>query len=155
MENLDPLNYDSRMTRAWHIGRNKTFPISQRTLVMGVLNVTPDSFSDGGEFFSLDKALAHAEQMIAEGADIIDVGGESGVTYTPLTDPSAEIARVVPLVERLDVDGAQIRVALFVEVADEPPADESTSARDKDRIAARDCCPHGLPFFRAKPGSTP
>ena len=52
-------------------------PIGERTLIMGILNVTPDSFSDGGAVLSLDKALAHAEQMIAEGADIIDVGGES------------------------------------------------------------------------------
>ena len=44
---------------------------------MGILNITPDSFSDGGQFLDFDKALAHAEQMIAEGADIIDVGGES------------------------------------------------------------------------------
>ncbi len=52
-------------------------PIGTRTLVMGVLNVTPDSFSDGAQFLSPDKALAHAEQMIADGADIIDIGGES------------------------------------------------------------------------------
>ena len=52
-------------------------PIGERTLIMGILNVTPDSFSDGGQFVSLDAALAHAERMISEGADIIDVGGES------------------------------------------------------------------------------
>jgi len=59
----------------------------QRPLVMGILNVTPDSFSDGGAFLSPDAALAHAEQMIAEGADIIDIGGES-------TRPSADRAAV-------------------------------------------------------------
>ncbi|HEU5132913.1 MAG TPA: dihydropteroate synthase, partial [Pyrinomonadaceae bacterium] len=52
-------------------------PIGERTLIMGILNVTPDSFSDGGQFLSIDAALTHAEQMISEGADIIDVGGES------------------------------------------------------------------------------
>ena len=63
----------SVMSRAWHI-RDRILPIGDRTLIMGVLNVTPDSFSDGGQYFTLDGALAHAEQMISEGADIIDVG---------------------------------------------------------------------------------
>src|SRR3989442_10846587 len=66
-----------RDMRKWHISGGTTLPIGERTLVMGVLNVTPDSFSDGGEFLSLESALAHAEKMIAEGADIIDIGGES------------------------------------------------------------------------------
>jgi dihydropteroate synthase len=69
---------------------------------MGILNVTPDSFSDGGNFFSLDKALEHAHQMIAEGADIIDVGGES--TRPGSEGPVSaedEIKRVVPVIEAL------------------------------------------------------
>jgi dihydropteroate synthase len=65
------------MIRKWHIASGRKLLVGERTLGMGVLNVTPDSFSDGGAFLSLDRALAHAEQMIAEGADIIDVGGES------------------------------------------------------------------------------
>jgi dihydropteroate synthase len=76
-------------------------PIGERTLIMGILNVTPDSFSDGGQFVSLDAALAHAEQMISEGADIIDVGGES---TRPGGEPVAveqEIKRVVPVIEAL------------------------------------------------------
>jgi dihydropteroate synthase len=69
---------------------------------MGVLNVTPDSFSDGGEFFSLDKALAHAEQMIAEGADIIDVGGESTRPGdAAIVSAEEELKRVLPIVEEL------------------------------------------------------
>jgi dihydropteroate synthase len=69
---------------------------------MGVLNVTPDSFSDGGEFFSLDKALAHAEQMIAEGADIIDVGGESTRPGgAAIVSAEEEIDRVLPVIEQL------------------------------------------------------
>src|SRR5215475_10680003 len=59
----------------------------QRPLVMGILNVTPDSFSDGGAFLAPDAAVAHVEQMITEGADIIDIGGES-------TRPSADRAAV-------------------------------------------------------------
>src|SRR2546430_4186080 len=88
-------------TREWKIGR-RSLAYGERTLVMGVLNVTPDSFSDGGEFFSFDKALAHAEQMIAEGADIIDVGGEStrpgGVA---IVSPEDELQRVLPIIREL------------------------------------------------------
>ncbi len=83
--------------REWHIGGGRTLPIGDRTLVMGVLNVTPDSFSDGSQFFSLDKAIAHAEQMIAEGADIIDIGGES-------TRPGG--AAIVTAEEEIQTSGA-------------------------------------------------
>jgi dihydropteroate synthase len=76
-------------------------PIDERTLIMGILNVTPDSFSDGGQFDSLDKALAHAELMIAEGADIIDVGGESTRPGGEPVSAEDEIARVVPVIEAL------------------------------------------------------
>ena len=89
------------MTLNWQI-KGGTLPIGERTLVMGILNVTPDSFSDGGQFFSLDKALEHAHQIIAEGADIIDVGGES--TRPGSEGPVSaedEIKRVVPVIEAL------------------------------------------------------
>ncbi len=90
------------MNREWHIAGGRSLPIGARTLVMGVLNVTPDSFSDGGEFLSLDSALAHAEQMIAEGADIIDVGGESTRPGgASIVSPEEEIQRVTPVIERL------------------------------------------------------
>jgi dihydropteroate synthase len=86
----------------WHIAGGKTLPIGKRTLIMGVLNVTPDSFSDGGEFFSLDKALAHAEQMIAEGADIIDVGGESTRPGgAAIVSAEEELTRVLPVIVQL------------------------------------------------------
>src|SRR5438309_5858593 len=68
---------------------------------MGVLNVTPDSFSDGGRFFSFDKASAHAEQMISEGADIIDVGGESTRPGSEFVSEAEELRRVIPIIERL------------------------------------------------------
>jgi dihydropteroate synthase len=76
-------------------------PIDERTLIMGILNVTPDSFSDGGQFLSLDQALAHAEQMISEGADIIDVGGESTRPGGEPVSVEEEIKRVVPVIEAL------------------------------------------------------
>ena len=88
------------MTRAWHI-RDRVLPIGDRTLLMGILNVTPDSFSDGGQFFGVDNAMAHAEQMITEGANIIDVGGESTRPGGEPVSAKEEIKRVVPVIESL------------------------------------------------------
>ena len=76
-------------------------PIGERTLIMGILNVTPDSFSDGGRFVSVDVAVAHAEQMILEGADIVDVGGESTRPGGEPISVDEEIRRVVPVIETL------------------------------------------------------
>lgn len=87
--------------REWHIA-GRTLPVGERTLVMGVLNVTPDSFSDGGEFLSPDNALAHAEQMIAEGADIIDIGGESTRPGgAAIVSAEEELKRVLPVIDAL------------------------------------------------------
>jgi dihydropteroate synthase len=88
------------MTRTWQT-RNHALPIGHRTLIMGILNVTPDSFSDGGHFVTIDTALAHAEQMISEGADIIDVGGESTRPGGEPISVEDEINRVVPVIEAL------------------------------------------------------
>lgn len=78
---------------------NREFEVGKQTYVMGILNVTPDSFSDGGKFNTIDAALKQAEKMIAEGADIIDIGGESTRPgYTLLSDEE-EITRVVPVIE--------------------------------------------------------
>ena len=78
---------------------NKDF--SGHTYIMGILNVTPDSFSDGGKFNSVDVALKHTEEMIKDGADIIDVGGESTrPNYTQISDEE-EIQRVVPVIEKI------------------------------------------------------
>ena len=101
MENEQLLPYHPSMPREWHIANSRTLPIGNRTLVMGVLNVTPDSFSDGGQFLSPDRALAHAEQMIAEGADIIDVGGESTRPGLAAVSAAAEMQRVIPVIEHL------------------------------------------------------
>ena len=76
-------------------------PIGERTLIMGILNVTPDSFSDGGQFVAVDSAVARAEQMIAEGADIIDIGGESTRPGGEPVSIEDEINRVVPVIEAL------------------------------------------------------
>lgn len=75
--------------------------LGTRTLIMGILNVTPDSFSDGGDFTVLDTAVRHAADMVAEGADIIDVGGESTRPTAMPVPTDEEIARVVPVIARL------------------------------------------------------
>ncbi len=73
----------------------------QRPVIMGILNVTPDSFSDGGDFFDVEAALARARQMVAEGAGIIDVGGESTRPGAEPVSLQEELARTLPVVERL------------------------------------------------------
>lgn len=79
----------------------REFDIENRTYIMGILNVTPDSFSDGGNFHILDTALKHTEEMIADGADIIDVGGESTRPgYTKITDEE-EVERTAPVIEAI------------------------------------------------------
>jgi dihydropteroate synthase len=75
--------------------------LGRRTLVMGIVNVTPDSFSDGGQFYALDAALVQAKQMVAAGADIVDIGGESTRPFAKRVSAADEKARVVPVIERL------------------------------------------------------
>ena len=80
---------------------NREFDVKNRTYIMGILNVTPDSFSDGGKWNTMDHALMHAEAMIKDGADILDVGGESTRPgHTPVS-AEEEAARVVPVIEAL------------------------------------------------------
>lgn len=80
---------------------NRDFEIGNHTYVMGILNVTPDSFSDGGKYNDYDAALFRVEEMIKEGADIIDVGGESTRPGYEQISASEEIKRVVPLIEMI------------------------------------------------------
>jgi dihydropteroate synthase len=80
---------------------NKEFIIGGRTYIMGILNITPDSFSDGGKFNSLENAVDHARKMILDGADIIDIGGESTrPSHTPVEEED-ESKRVVPIIEAI------------------------------------------------------
>ncbi len=78
---------------------NREFDVANHTYIMGILNVTPDSFSDGGKFQSYDLAMAHAEQLIADGADILDIGGESTRPGHVQISTQEEIERVVPILE--------------------------------------------------------
>lgn len=83
----------------WRLAHGRSLPLGDKSLIMGILNATPDSFSDGGRFIQPDEALQHVERMIGEGADIIDIGGES---TRPGADPvtaDEEQARILPLIE--------------------------------------------------------
>ncbi len=84
----------------WRIA-DRSVDLSQHALIMGVLNVTPDSFSDGGEFFTAEKAIEHGTRMAAEGAQIIDVGGESTRPGAEPVSAEEELARVLPVIKKL------------------------------------------------------
>ena len=88
------------MSRTFRCGRRE-FRLGERTYILGILNVTPDSFSDGGRFFDPDLAVAHAKEMVAQGADIIDVGGESSRPGSEPVSAREEKRRVLPVIEAL------------------------------------------------------
>src|SRR3954451_21431642 len=79
-------------------------------LVMGIVNVTPDSFSDGGQFLDAEAAIAHGSELIAEGADLLDIGGESTRPGAEPVRAEEEIRRVIPVIEALVADGARISI---------------------------------------------
>ena len=85
-----------------------------RSRVMGILNITPDSFSDGGKFLSPDKAIARAAAMLAEGADIIDVGGESTRPGADIVSSQEELDRIIPVIEKVSL---QLDVAISVDTS--------------------------------------
>lgn len=83
---------------AWHHYR---LELGEHVRIMGILNITPNSFSDGGKFLALDKALAQAQQLIADGADMLDIGGESSHPFSAPVSVEEETRRVVPVIEFL------------------------------------------------------
>ena len=92
--------------------RSRTLDLSHSARVMGILNVTPDSFFDGGQFFGLDAAVSHARELIAEGAEIIDVGGES---TRPGADPVSleeELRRVIPVIEKIRIEFPSVLISV-------------------------------------------
>ncbi len=110
-------------TMIWQL-RDRSLDLAPRAVVLGIVNVTPDSFSDGGRFFGADRAVAHALQLVRDGADLLDIGGESsrpGATPVPADE---EIARVLPVVERL------------VKETDVPLSIDTTKAAVADRALA-------------------
>jgi dihydropteroate synthase len=91
--------------------RDRTVAVEQgRPLIMGIVNAGEDSFSDAVRLDTLEQQLARGLELVAEGADLVDVGVESGVTYTPASSADEEIARLVPLVERLTAEGVDVSV---------------------------------------------
>ncbi len=91
--------------KIWRLAHGRSLKLAERAIVMGVLNVTPDSFSDGGQFKDIDRALAHAERMVAEGAAIVDVGGESTRPGAQPVAAEEEQARVLPVIAALAAKG--------------------------------------------------
>lgn len=89
------------MSRIWKLAHNRQLVLGTDAVIMGVLNVTPDSFSDGGRFVNADAAVLRAETMIGEGAEIIDIGGESTRPGAAATSPEEEQARILPVIEAL------------------------------------------------------
>lgn len=85
-------------------------PAGRPAMIMGVVNVTPDSFSDGGDSFAAEDAISHGRQLLAEGADILDIGGESTRPGAAPVSIEEEIRRVIPVVEALAADGAVVSV---------------------------------------------
>lgn len=104
---------------------NRTFDTAHRTYLMGILNVTPDSFSDGGQFNRLDAALRHAEEMVSEGADIIDIGGESTRPGHTVIPDQEEIDRVAPVVEAVK---ARFDVPVSIDTYKSPVAQAALQA---------------------------
>jgi len=98
----------SHVSGFWRCGRF-TIDLS-KPRIMGIVNVTPDSFSDGGHFFSLDSALAHAYRLIDEGADMLDIGGESTRPGAPAVSIDEELKRVIPLIGALRDCGVPLSI---------------------------------------------
>ncbi|MGI8894812.1 MAG: dihydropteroate synthase [Casimicrobiaceae bacterium] len=98
------------MTRPTHLRCGRRLLDLARPLVMGILNVTPDSFSDGGAFFDRERALDHARRMVADGANLVDIGGESTRPGAEPVAETVELARVIPLVETLSREGVLVSV---------------------------------------------
>lgn len=88
----------ARQSYEWRF-RHGSLMLGDKTRLMGIINVTPDSFSDGGRYATVEAAVAHAQQLVAEGADILDIGGESTRPGAQTVDEAEELARVIPVVE--------------------------------------------------------
>ncbi|HEV3394167.1 MAG TPA: dihydropteroate synthase [Chthoniobacterales bacterium] len=99
--------------RPWKIGE-RIVDLSKKGMIMGVLNVTPDSFSDGGEFFDLNAAVDRGAQIVAEGADIIDIGGESTRPGAGPVSAEEELRRAIPVIEKLR---AKMDIAISIDTS--------------------------------------
>ncbi len=142
--------------------RKRTFTLGKRTLLMGVLNVTPDSFSDGGLFFDKEKAIAHGLRMVEEGADMIDIGGESTRPGSKPLSLEEELHRVIPVIERL---AKEVDVPISIDTYKSTVAQEAVEAgaqiindisglhfdQDLAKVAAKEDTPLILMHIRGNP----
>lgn len=112
------------MRKIMKIG-NKSFELGKRTYIMGILNVTPDSFSDGGRFNDIERAINHAKEMVAEGADIIDIGGESTRPNHEVVSEEEELERVIPMIRALS---KEIDVPISIDTYKGRVAEEAVKA---------------------------
>jgi dihydropteroate synthase len=109
---LNPINPLSVLPDMFWNLQNRLLDLSQSGLLMGILNITPDSFSDGGLYFDSQKAFAHARQMIVEGADILDVGGESSRPGSDPVSVTEELRRVIPTIERIRTEYPDVLISI-------------------------------------------
>jgi dihydropteroate synthase len=127
--------------RLWKIG-DKVVDLSKRGMIMGVLNVTPDSFSDGGEFFATDAAIGSGIKMALKGADIIDVGGESTRPGAEPVSVKEQLRRVIPVIEKLrpkidifiSIDTSKSEVASAALDAGASIINDVTAGREDERM---------------------
>jgi dihydropteroate synthase len=110
--------------RAWKIG-DQIVDLSEQGMIMGVLNVTPDSFSDGGEFFGIDQAIERGIQIAAEGADLIDVGGESTRPGAEPVSVDEELVRAIPVIQKLR---ARIDIPISIDTSKSEVAEAALNA---------------------------
>src|SRR5262245_26783870 len=94
--------------------RSRTLEFPRRPLVMGIINVTPDSFSDGGQYLDSSVAVEHALQLVADGADLLDIGGESTRPYSETVRADEELRRVMPVIEKVT---AEVRIPLSIDTS--------------------------------------
>ncbi|MCE9654277.1 dihydropteroate synthase [Clostridium celatum] len=104
---------------------NKEFKLGERTYIMGILNVTPDSFSDGGKFNEIEAAVAQAKKLVEDGADIIDIGGESTRPGADFVSEDEEIRRVVPIIKAIK---KEMDITISIDTYKSKTAEEAVKA---------------------------
>jgi len=131
------------MSITWRI-RGRDYDLAAKGMIMGVLNVTPDSFSDGGSYLNVQSAVTHALAMLDEGADILDIGGESTRPGADVVEEAEELRRVIPVIERLrgqtqaliSVDTMKAEVARAALAAGADIINDVNGLRDPDMLKA-------------------
>src|SRR5206468_6415743 len=109
----------SGRAQRWRL-RTRMLQLPRRPLVMGIVNVTPDSFSDGGQFFDPNAAVAQALKLLDDGADILDIGGESTRPYSTAISPDEELRRVIPVIEAVSRQRPDAIISVDTSKADVP-----------------------------------